>query len=62
MHQALLGFLSSGCLAKSSQRLRQMALQQLTFLNAYMSDTAKKFTLDPQNNPERDVTINPVCR
>lgn len=36
--------------------------QHLSFLNACMSDTVKKFTLDPQNNPRRDKTIRPVYR
>lgn len=36
--------------------------QQLSFLKACVSDTVKKFTLDPQNNPMRDITITPVCR
>lgn len=36
--------------------------QHLSFLNACMSDTVKKFTLDPQNNSRRDKTISPVYR
>lgn len=34
--------------------------QHLSSLNARVSDTVKKFTLDPQNNPKRDKTIRPV--
>lgn len=36
--------------------------QHLSFLNAGMSDTVKKFTLDPQNNPTRARTISPVSK